>query len=538
MLQSLKVSSDTIHVRVDGYLSTSEIQNLVFQLEDLIQQQGKICILVELIQFSGIAPSALWNDLRFTVSHLQDIERYAVVGDQPWLQGWINLVKLMVDPFRAAETRYFKRQDLATAQQWLQSRPLRSKTVRASPANDITQVWEELVWDQGGKIIYLILDGLGGLPDPQRGETELQVANTLHLDQLARDSSCGLLEMVGPGITPGSGPGHLTLFGYDPLQYRIGRGVLSALGIGFDLQEGDVAARVNFATLDAQGNVCDRRAGRLSTEHNQRLCQKIKDRVHLGFEGDYFFMTVSEHRAVLVLRGHNLGGQLQDTDPQQVGMAPLSPMANTEASQPTAEIVESFIDQVNQVLADEYPANTILLRGFEQYRPLPSLADRFKLKGLCIADYPMYRGVSRLIGMDVVPPPGGLEARFQALSHAFGEDYNFYFLHVKKSDSRGEDGDFDAKVAAIEAFDQLLPQVLALQPDVIVVASDHSTPATLGSHSWHPIPFLIHAPHVRVDAVDRFDEYACAQGSLGLRPGLDLMGLALANAGKLRKYGA
>ncbi|MFE4107172.1 2,3-bisphosphoglycerate-independent phosphoglycerate mutase [Almyronema epifaneia] len=403
---------------------------------------------------------------------------------------------------------------------------------------DITEVWEDLAWNQGGKIVYLILDGVGGLPDPQRGGTELQVAETCNLDQLAKESSCGLLEIVGPGITPGSGPGHLALFGYDPLKYRIGRGVLSALGIDFDLQAGDVAARANFATLDQSGRVSDRRAGRIATDFNRELTQKIRDRVSLDFDGTFFFETVSEHRAVLVLRGQGLSGRLHDSDPQQTGVPPAEPRAKDDASQLTAKLVRSFLDQAKAVLADESPANMVLLRGFERYEPLPSLQQRFKLKGLCIADYPMYRGVSRLIGMDLVDPPGGIEARFKALQTQYAKDYDFFFVHVKKSDSLGEDADFDSKVSLIETVDRLLPLITTLAPDVLVVTADHSTPATMGKHSWHPVPLMIYSPHGRLDEVAQFDEYTCRQGMLGIRPGTHLMGLALANAGRLQKFGA
>jgi 2,3-bisphosphoglycerate-independent phosphoglycerate mutase len=403
---------------------------------------------------------------------------------------------------------------------------------------DITTVWEKLAWHQGGNIVYLILDGLGGLPDPDRGGTELQVARTPNLDELAKRSSCGLLEIAGPGITPGSGPGHLALFGYDPLQYNVGRGVLSALGIDFDLKENDIAARVNFATLDRNGQVTDRRAGRIPTDLNQRLCQKIRDKVKLDFEGEYFFQTVSEHRAVFVLRGEGLGGELQDTDPQHTGTAPNEPEPQSEDSQKTAELVRSFIDGVRQVLADEEPANAILMRGFERYEPFPSLEDRFGLKGVCVADYPMYRGVSRLLGLDVLPRPGGMKQRFQVLQDCYGDDYNFYFLHVKHSDSKGEDVNFQGKVEVIEEVDRLLPQITALNPDVLIVSADHSTPAIMGGHSWHPVPTMVCGKFARVDDVASFDEYACGRGHFGLRPGIHLMGLALANAGRLRKYGA
>lgn len=403
---------------------------------------------------------------------------------------------------------------------------------------DISEIWDNLAIPQGGKIIYVVLDGVGGLPDKDRGGTELQVASTPNLDKLAEQSSCGLLEIVGPGITPGSGPGHLTLFGYHPLKYRLGRGVLSALGIDFELKEGDVAARANFATINKEGKISDRRAGRIATDLNQRLCQKIREQVQLDFDGEFFFETVSEHRAVLILRGTGLEGDLADTDPQRTGVAPNQPQANSEALTKTAKLVNSFTKQVKEILADESPANMVLLRGFQQYHFLPSLRDRFKLKGVCIADYPMYRGVSRLLGMEVLPRPGGMKQRFQALSDCYSQEYDFYFLHIKKTDSYGEDADFDHKVQLIEEIDALIPQVTALEPEVLVVTADHSTPAIMGRHSWHPVPVTLCAATAKVDPVAKFDEYACLQGSLGTRPGTHLMGLALAHAGRLQKFGA
>ncbi|WP_428010933.1 2,3-bisphosphoglycerate-independent phosphoglycerate mutase [Baaleninema sp.] len=404
---------------------------------------------------------------------------------------------------------------------------------------DISTVWEKLVWNRGGKIIDLVLDGVGGLPDPDRGATELQVAETPNLDRFAENASCGQLEIVGPGITPGSGPGHLALFGYDPLQQDIGRGVLSALGSDFDLQPNDIATRVNFATVDEEGRVVDRRAGRIDTDTNRRLCKKIRDRVQLEeFDGTFFFQTVSEHRAVFVLRGQGLDGELTDTDPQTTGTPPNPPQPRNEASRKTAKVVQWFLEKVGEVLAEEHPANAVLLRGFQRYDPLPSLRDRFGLRGLCVADYPMYRGVSRLLGMDVVPRPGGMKERFEALRSNYGDDYDFYFLHVKHSDSRGEDENFDGKVKVIEAVDGLLPHLTDLGADTVAITADHSTPAVLGGHSWHPVPLAIQAKSARVDGVSRFDEYACAQGILGTRPGLHLMGLVLAHAGRLQKFGA
>ena len=402
---------------------------------------------------------------------------------------------------------------------------------------DITRVWEDLSLSEGGTIVYVVLDGLGGLPR-KPGGTELEEARTLNLDRLAKESACGLLETVGPGMTPGSGPGHLALFGCDPLRHPLGRGILSALGIDFELREGDVAARVNFATADEAGRVTDRRAGRIDSEMNRRLCRKIREEVTLDFEGSYFLETVSEHRAVFVLRGPDLGGALRDTDPQDTGKRPLEPEALDEGSRKTAGLVRSFLEKTGPVLACEKRANAILLRGFDRYSPFKGLEARFGLRGLCVAEYPMYRGISRLLGMDIAPPPEGIEGSVESLETHFGKDHDFYFLHIKKTDSSGEDGDFDEKVRVIEKMDKLMPRVRELEPEVLVVTADHSTPAVMGKHSWHPVPLMIRSRFARVDAVEAFHEEACLRGSLGLRPGLHLMGLALAHAGRLKKYGA
>lgn len=403
--------------------------------------------------------------------------------------------------------------------------------------SDPSSVWEELVRD-GGRIVYLVLDGAGGLRDRTTGKTALEMARTPNLDRIMRYSACGLLELVGPGITPGSGPGHLALFGYDPLHYRLGRGVLSALGIDFDLRAGDVAARINFATIDDAGRITDRRAGRLSTETNRRLCERLQHAVQLKFDGTWFLETVAEHRAVLVLRGAGLADDLADTDPQTTGVPPRDPKARSDAARPTAELVRDFVKQAHDVLAGEAPANAILLRGFQRHVPLPSLQERFALRGLCVAHYPMYRGLSRLLGLEVADAPQSLDASFDLLARRYGEGHDFCFLHVKGTDKCGEDGDFQGKVAVIEDTDRRLPDLLDLQPDVLVVTADHSTPAAMAAHSWHPVPVLIHAAGARADGIGHFDEYACRSGGLGLRPGLHLMGLALAHAGRLNKFGA
>lgn len=403
---------------------------------------------------------------------------------------------------------------------------------------DISDVWEQLVQD-GEKIIYVSMDGLGGIPHPDSGKTALQAAYTPQLDKLAASASCGLLETVGPGITPGSGPGHQALFGYDPLRYRLGRGVLSALGIDFQLQPGDVAARINFATLDSDDVIIDRRAGRIETSINRARCERIRDQVKLDFDGEYFLETVSQHRAVLVLRGEGLSDDLDATDPQQTGVTPLEPQPRSDEAELTARLVASFANQVRGLLKDEDSANAMLLRGFQRFEPLRSLQQRFRLRGLCIARYPMYRGLSRLLGMDVTEPSANVEASFTKLADCFGDHHDFYFVHAKDTDKYGEDADFQAKVEAVEAVDRQLIKLETLDYGALVVTSDHSTPAALGAHSWHPVPVMIHAPgRARSDNVKYFDELSCQYGSLGLRPGVHLMGLALAHAGRLKKFGA
>lgn len=402
---------------------------------------------------------------------------------------------------------------------------------------EVTEVWETLALDQGGKIVYLILDGVGGIQDPVKGKTELEAANKPNLDALAKKSSCGLLEIIGAGITPGSGPGHLALFGYKPLEYDIGRGIFSSLGIDFDLQEGDVAARFNFCSMDDDGKITDRRAGRIETSLNEKLCEILRLGLDLGGV-EYFIDTVSEHRGVLVLRGAGLDGDIADTDPGQTGMSPLDPVALSPNSEKTVSLLKKVLVHAQNALKDQHPANMILLRGFEKYSPVRGLKERFHLDGLCIAEYPMYKGVSRFLGMDVINSTGGIKGLIRNLKDNFNEDHNFYFIHVKYTDKAGEDSDFDRKVSVIEEVDGYIPEILKLNPDVLAITGDHSTPSAMGQHSWHPVPVLIHAKNARVDHVDRYDDISCIQGSLGQRPATDLMGLSLAHAGRLKKFGA
>lgn len=384
------------------------------------------------------------------------------------------------------------------------------------------------------KIVLLVADGLGGLPMSPGGRTELETANTPNLDQAAREGVCGLSIPVLPGIAPGSGPGHLALFGYDPLQYQIGRGILEALGIGFAVGPNDVAVRGNFCTVDAQGLIVDRRAGRPTTERCAQMVAKLRQIRIPGVE--IFVEPVREHRFVLVLRGEGLGADVNDTDPQQEGVPPL-PAKGQPGSERTAEIVNQFVARAASILRHDAPTNMITLRGFSRHPNIPTMQEVYGLRPVALAVYPMYKGLARLVGMDVVDGLQSLEDQIAALQEVWPK-YDFFFLHYKYTDSTGEDGNFEAKVKAIETLDAVVPRIRALKPDVFIVTGDHSTPSKLRSHSWHPVPTLLVSETGRPDLVNAFGESACSQGGLGLFQAKHLMLLAMAHARRLSKFGA
>jgi len=394
---------------------------------------------------------------------------------------------------------------------------------------------KEIAIETPSKIILLVMDGLGGLPDPRSGKTELETASTPNLDQLAARSICGLHDPVSPGITPGSGPAHLALFGYDPLVYDIGRGVLETLGIDFDLQEKDLAARGNFCTVDEKGLVVDRRAGRIPTDRSSELCQLL-NKIHL--DGVQLFVNpVREHRFSVVFRGDDLSAELTESDPQQVGLAPMTIEALSPQAERTARMVNEFVEKAKATLAKSRPANMVLLRGFSKYPNLPEMGEVYRLNPAAIATYPMYRGLAKLVGMKILPTGEGIEAEFATLRQHY-EEHDFFYVHVKRTDSAGEDGNFEAKVKAIEEVDAHLPQLMGLAPDVLIITGDHSTPAVLGAHSWHPVPVLLYSRWCRPDRLGEFSERACRSGSLGRLPAVEIMPLAMAYARKLNKFGA
>ncbi len=395
---------------------------------------------------------------------------------------------------------------------------------------------QDLVIPGTSKMVLLIMDGLGGLPQAPGGGTELETAHTPHLDALAGRATCGLMQSISAGITPGSGPAHVSLFGYDPVRYQIGRGVLEALGIGFPLGPNDLAARGNFATVDDEGRITDRRAGRISTETCVALCERLRA-IRLA-DAEVFVEPVKEHRFVLVLRGAGLAEEISETDPQKLGLAPLPARAVAPQAERAAALVNEFVAQAHTLLKDQHPANAVLLRGFAIHPAMPTMRDIYGIRAAAIATYPMYRGLARLVGMDLLETGESIEDEFACLESHWA-DYDFFFMHIKHTDSRGEDGNFAAKVAVIERVDQQIPRLLRLGPDVVVVTGDHSTPAVLAAHSWHPLPFLLYARYCRPDRLEAFSEFQCGRyGSLGTFPAVDVLPLMMAHALRLTKFGA
>ena len=392
-----------------------------------------------------------------------------------------------------------------------------------------------LVVENTTKIVLCSLDGLGGLPRPETGRSELETARLPNLHGLASGAACGLLRHVAPGITPGSGPGHLGLFGYDPIRFQVGRGVLEALGIEFGLRGGDVAARGNFCTVDRAGLITDRRAGRIPTD----LCVKLVDRLRgITIPGvEVLVEPVKEHRFLLVLRGAGLSGRLTETDPQVLGKPPLPVKPMEPNAERTAGLVNRFVDEARKLLAAEPAANMVLLRGFDLLPDLPRFPDVYKLRSAAIAAYPMYRGLAKLVGMDVLKTGATFPDEIATLREHW-EAYDFFFLHYKDTDKAGEDGNFDAKVEALERFDAALPDILALRPDVLVVSGDHATPSILAAHGWQPVPVLVKSAYSGADPVTAFTERACAAGTLGLMPAHHLMPIVMANALRFTKFGA
>ncbi|MDA7950396.1 MAG: 2,3-bisphosphoglycerate-independent phosphoglycerate mutase [Pirellulaceae bacterium] len=400
---------------------------------------------------------------------------------------------------------------------------------------DIQDLTKLLHTQNSSKIVMMVADGIGGLPLEPGGKTELETAQTPNLDQLAQKGVSGLSIPVAPGITPGSGPGHLALFGYDPIQHPIGRGALEATGVGLELGNNDVAIRCNFCTLDSKRNILDRRAGRIASETSFKIVKRLQEIKIPGIT--IFVEPVKEHRFVVLFRGDGLGGDVDDTDPQQIGVPPLETKAHNECSKKTAAVAAQFIQQAEALLKDEEQANGLTMRGFSKRPNLPSYEEAYGLRAAAIAVYPMYKGLAQLAGMKIVGNAKTLEEQVAVLKDVWN-DFDFFFLHFKYTDSTGEDGNFAEKVKRIEEFDQIIPQVSALSPDCLIITGDHSTPAYLKQHSWHPVPTLLVSDCCRTDRCKTFGENEALMGGLGQFKAKYLMALALANAGRLGKYGA
>ncbi|MCX8069027.1 MAG: 2,3-bisphosphoglycerate-independent phosphoglycerate mutase [Thermodesulfovibrionales bacterium] len=395
-----------------------------------------------------------------------------------------------------------------------------------------------LIQKNSSKIILVVLDGVGGLPID--GKTELEFAHTPNLDALAKVSACGVHLPVDYGITPGSGPGHLSLFGYEPLEFQIGRGILEALGLGVEVTRQDITVRCNYATIK-DGLIVDRRAGRIPTDKSKLITERLQKEIKKIDNVDILFAPGMEHRFAIRFRfPHPLkqsASQIEDTDPQKEGKAPLRPNPLSKEAEEVVPILEKAISMIANVIKDEEKANYILMRGISSLPDIPAFSDLFGLKALAIANYPMYRGLAKLVHMDTPVVEGTVQDEIDFLKKHYN-DYDFFFVHVKKVDSYGEDGNFTGKADRISEFDALLPQILDLKPDVLIITGDHSTPALMKSHSWHPVPVLIKSPYVLGGLSSAFSERECLKGELGIFHTTHLMPLALANALRLKKFGA
>ncbi|MFH1824192.1 MAG: 2,3-bisphosphoglycerate-independent phosphoglycerate mutase [Candidatus Firestonebacteria bacterium] len=387
------------------------------------------------------------------------------------------------------------------------------------------------------KILLLVIDGVGGLPYPPPGKTELETARKPNIDDLAKRGMLGLSHPIARGITPGSGPSHLALFGYDPIKYQIGRGVLEALGIDFPMTEKHLAARANFATMDKSGIITDRRAGRIPTEKNIELTNKLQSSIKKIDDINVIIKSGREHRFVVILEGVGLDDSLTETDPQKEGLSPHPVKALKESAKKSAEVLNKLIIEINKVLKDEPKANTLLLRGIAKYPTIPSMIEVFKLKPACIANYPMYKGLAKLVGMEILSTGDTIESEFDTLE-ANHNKFDFFYLHIKKTDSYGEDGNFENKVKVIEEVDKQIPRLDKLNFDCMVITGDHCTPALLKSHSWHPNPFLLISKYLIPDEFESFNERNCKKGGLGQFFSIEAIPMMLAYSRKLEKYGA
>ncbi len=406
---------------------------------------------------------------------------------------------------------------------------------------NLDALYSELTLKTPAKLALVVMDGVGDIATREQGYlTPLEAANTPNLDALSKDSAQGRMIPVAPGITPGSGPGHLGLFGYDPLEFEVGRGVIEALGLGLELRAGDIAARANFCTLDAKGIVTDRRAGRIDTAVCEQLCALLSQKIKKVGDAQVIIKAGKGHRFVVLFRGKGLEGPLTDADPHREGLAipKVSPVnAKSAKAKKAAKLVADFYKAALPLLAQKKPANGFLLRGIAHQPHIATFQDRYGMRPACIAVYPMYKGLAQLVGMAKLEGPQTIAEQFERYVAEY-ENYDYFFIHYKYTDMYGEDGNFAAKRKAIEELDAALPTLLRKRPDVLAITGDHSTPCALKGHSWHPQPVLIHSASSGSDKLDRFTETGANSGSLGVFAAKFLIRLMQANAKAFDKFGA
>ena len=406
---------------------------------------------------------------------------------------------------------------------------------------NLDSLYSELTLKTQTKLTLVVLDGLGDVATRQQGLlTPLEAAKTPNLDALSKEAAQGRMLPVAPGITPGSGPGHLALFGYDPLEYQVGRGVIEALGLGLELRAGDVAARANFCTLDAKGIVTDRRAGRIETSVCEELCALLSQKINKVGDAEIIIKAGKGHRFVVLFRGKGLEGPLTDADPHREGLPvpkvePVNP--KSLKAKKAAQLVAEFYQTALPLIAQKHPANGFLLRGIAHQPAIPTFQERYGLRAGCIAVYPMYKGLAQLVGMTKLEGPQTIAQQFERYLAEYG-NYDYFFIHFKYTDMYGEDGNFDAKRKAIEEFDAALPLLLKKKPGVVAITGDHSTPCVIKGHSWHPQPVLLHSPYSGSDKLERFTETGANSGSLGIFEAKYLIRLMQANAKMFDKFGA
>lgn len=405
----------------------------------------------------------------------------------------------------------------------------------------LDSVYSNLTIKTGAKLVLVVMDGLGDLATKQSNYlTPLEAAKTPNLDALSKDSAQGRMIPVAPGITPGSGPGHLGLFGYDPLEFEVGRGVIEALGLGLELKGGDVAARANFCTLDAKGIVTDRRAGRIPTEKCEELCALLSSKIKKLGDTQVIIKPGKEHRFVVIFRGKGLEGPLTDSDPNREGL-PIPTVKPVDAKslkqKKAAKLIADFYQAALPLLKGKQPANGFLMRGIAHQPAIPTFEERYKLRAAALAVYPMYKGLAQLVGMEKIEGPQSIREQFETYVKEH-DNYDYFFIHYKYTDKHGEDGNFDAKKKAIEDLDAALPVLLGKKPDVLVITGDHSTPVSMKGHSWHPQPVLLHSACSGSDKLERFTETGANTGSLGVFDAKYLVRLMQANAKMFDKFGA